>query len=240
MVTQARRARLSESSRGSHTDWVVRRLRAAITEGVLKPNDRLRAPQLAEEWGISPTPVREAFQRLAAVGFLTYNSHQGVRVAPISLEGLEELMDLRLLVEPEALRRSMERAGDSWLPDVQAALADLEAAYRTKPFVVSEYEEAHREFHATLVSCAGPTWWPQVTTMLLDQASRYRSLNLHLRDGSELISEHEAIAHKCEEGDIDAAVALLEKHIRTGRETLGNRVQGLLASRGANSTQPAS
>jgi GntR family transcriptional regulator, carbon starvation induced regulator len=209
------------NGRESHTEWAVRRLRVAITEGELGPDNRLRANQLAEEWGVSPTPIREAFQRLTADGFLVYSAHRGVRVAPTSVEELKELSDLRILVEPLALRRSLESGDVSWPEDIQRALENLRDAYEARPFSFPVYEEAHHDFHSALISRSGPTWWPRIGGILLDQAARYRSLEgIEQRDFAKLMREHELIVASCVDGDVDTAVKRLERHIRRGRKTL--------------------
>jgi GntR family carbon starvation induced transcriptional regulator len=214
----------SEQPSSSHTEWAVRRLRTAITNGEVQSNEPLRAPELAQLWGISATPIREAFQRLAADGFVIHSAHRGVRVAPISIEELEELDDLRLAVEPLALARSLARADAEWSVELEAALHALRVAADTQPFDRSEYESIHREFHATLVSRAGPTWWPRIATMLRDQTARYRSLHIQDRPIPEVMSEHENLVAACLRRDADAAVAQLREHIMRSREAVLHRV----------------
>jgi GntR family carbon starvation induced transcriptional regulator len=202
----------------SNTEWVVRRVRVAITDGELSPGEPLRANELARRWGMSPTPVREAFQRLAADGFLVYSTHRGVRVAPISPDELEELIDLRMLVEPTALRRSLERADDAWRSEVEGAGAVLRAAYRARPFDRSDYEAAHHDFHAALVANAGPTWWPRISTLLRDQTARYRAVDVRPRDLTLVMAEHERLVELSLAGDIEAAVGQLQAHIEASRD----------------------
>lgn len=215
----------SEQPGSSHAEWAVRRLRAAITNGEVQANEPLRAPELAKLWGISATPIREAFQRLAADGFVIHSAHRGVRVAPISMEELEELEDLRLSVEPLALARSLARADADWSIELEAALHALREAADALPFDRSEYESIHHDFHATLVACAGPTWWPRIATMLRDQTARYRSLQIQDRPLSEVMSEHENLVAACLRRDADAAVSLLREHIMRSREAVLRRVQ---------------
>jgi len=220
----------------SNTEWVVRRLRLAITDGELSPGEPLRANELARRWGMSPTPIREAFQRLAADGFLVYNTHRGVRVAPISPDELEELIDLRLLVEPLALRRSLERADEGWRAEVEAAGAVLRSAYRARPFDRTDYEAAHHDFHAALVARAGPTWWPRISTLLRDQTARYRAVDVRPRDLTAVMAEHERLVELCLADDTDAAVAQLHQHIEASRD----QVRRSLAQRARTSSGSAS
>jgi DNA-binding GntR family transcriptional regulator len=213
------------SGRGSHTEWVVRRLRLSITNGELPAGEPLRANELARHWGMSPTPVREAFQRLAADGFLVYSSHRGVRVAPISPAELEELVDLRMVVEPRALRLSVEQADDAWRHGVESTGALLQAAYRARPFDVSDYEAAHHDFHAALVANAGPTWWPRISMLLRDHTARYRAMDVRPRDLATVMAEHEQLRVTCLAGETEAAVAQLEAHIAASKAVVHAAMQ---------------
>jgi DNA-binding GntR family transcriptional regulator len=203
----------------------VRRLRTAITSGEIPPNEPLRANALAERWGISATPIREAFQRLAADGFLVYSSHRGVRVAPMSADELDELIDLRLVVEPLALRRSLERADDAWRSEVQLAWEVLHAAYEATPFDRASYEAVHHDFHAQLSANAGPTWWPRISLLLRDQAARYRAVDVEHRDLELVMAEHDSITHSCLNGDTESAVTTLERHIAATKQALHARLR---------------
>jgi GntR family carbon starvation induced transcriptional regulator len=209
-----------EPGRFSHTEWAVRRLRTAITSGEIEPNAPLRANELAERWGISATPIREAFQRLAADGFLVYSSHRGVRVAPMSAEELDELVDLRAAVEPLALRRSLERADDRWRDELRLAWDLLRAAYEQRPFDRASYEVCHGDFHAQLSAGAGPTWWPRISVLLRDQAARYRAVDVEHRELELVMAEHDSMAEACLAGDIDSAVATLQRHIAASKQAL--------------------
>src|SRR4051812_6824836 len=91
----------------TRTHWVDTRLRRQILSGALAPGTKLRAEHLAEPLGVSPPPLREAFQRLAGEGLVVIEPQRGARVAPIDEDDALELYDLRLLLEPPAMRASM-------------------------------------------------------------------------------------------------------------------------------------
>src|ERR1700759_4375229 len=99
---------MTVASPPTRADWVDSQLRREIISGSLPPGTRLRAEHLAETLGVSPTPLREAFQRLAGEGLVVIEPQRGARVAPIDANDALELYDLRLLLEPLAMRAAME------------------------------------------------------------------------------------------------------------------------------------
>ena len=131
----------------TRSDWALRRLRTAILTGEFPPGTKLRAEELAERWQVSPTPLREAFQRLGGARLVEVSPQRGVRVAEFTLEDAADLYALRLRLEPPALRQSLRRSDDAHRREIADALARLEAA-RT----LEDGTEAHLAFHAALLA----------------------------------------------------------------------------------------
>jgi DNA-binding GntR family transcriptional regulator len=211
----------------SRTEWVVRRLREAIMAGELPADKPLRAKDLADQWQVSETPVREAFQRLAADGFLVHTSHRGVRVAPISADELAELYDLRVVLEPMALARALERADDAWVRNVEATWADMQAQVEVGPADRADYEATHRAWHYALVSAAGQSWWPRTVRLLRDQCERYWVLSLVPRDIAEVTQEHEAIQKASIACRVHEASRLLTEHIAASEAHVRKQLTGV-------------
>src|SRR3546814_17456473 len=88
----------------SLADQAYQGLLAAIAEGRLKPGERVRETALAEELGISRTPIREALQRLARDGLVQLDARSGARVTELSLAAIQELYDLREILEGSTAR----------------------------------------------------------------------------------------------------------------------------------------
>src|SRR4029453_4264477 len=84
----------------TRSDWALRRLRTAILTGEFPPGTKLRAEDLAERWQVSPTPLREAFQRLGGARLVEVSPQRGVRVAEFTLEDAADLYALRLRLPP--------------------------------------------------------------------------------------------------------------------------------------------
>lgn len=198
--------------------WVDQLLRRAILTGELAPGEKLYGEKLAERWGVSPTPLRESFQRLAGEGLVVIEPQRGARVAPIDSASAVHVYDLRLLLDPAALRASMEAAvGDAaFVDEVDASLRRLVGRHRS----AVAFHDAHRAFHLTLVSrCPNPLLLHQVA-QLLDQSQRYHVLSLRSSRGGDPHAEHHELARAVGAGDVRAAVATLTAHLRHTRSTI--------------------
>src|SRR3954447_4370065 len=115
----------------TRTHWVDTRLRRQILSGALAPGTKLRAEHLAETLGVSPTPLREAFQRLVGEGLVVIEPQRGARVAPIDGDDALELYDLRILLEPLAMRASLARTDAQHAEEVADAYLRLAARSTT-------------------------------------------------------------------------------------------------------------
>ncbi len=114
---------LKNSNNFSKQEIVAASLRRDILQGVLKPGQRITQDEIAKRLGISWTPVREALRQLEAEGWVHLKNNQGAVVAPLSLQDFNDIYQLRLLIQPEAARLSVERM-------TQAILNQLEVIYQ--------------------------------------------------------------------------------------------------------------
>lgn len=200
----------------TRNEWVAARLREAILSGELEPGVRLKADDLAARWSVSPTPVRESLQRLARDGLVDLEPGRGARVAELSTRQMVEIYSIRLLLEPFALRLSLERRTPEWELEVRAALADLRQELEAGVPDLFRFEEVHRNLHETLIARCNSTWLLRLYRTLNDQSVRYRLLSIGPRGGAaEVLDEHERLVADCLGGDaVDRAVRSLFAHIR--------------------------
>lgn len=204
-------------------DWVLQRISEGIQTGELKPGQRLKSHDLAKRWEVSPTPVREALQRLAAVGLVEAQAQKGMRVAPLIPKDMREVYSLRLLLEPFALRVSLENRTPEWEGDVEAKWEDLREELAHPTVEVINFERVHSAFHNALMSECGSSWMERLTAALGAHSVRYRILSLGPRGGAaHALTEHEELLETCLGDDIDAAVAFLFQHIKGTVETIGD------------------
>jgi GntR family transcriptional regulator, carbon starvation induced regulator len=194
----------------TRSEWAEDRLRQAILCGELRPGQRLHASTLAERWDISATPLREAFQRLAGEGLVELLPQRGARVSELSATEAARIYELRLVLEPLALRQSLEASDDQHLQEIRAAFAVFRSARN-----VLEGIEAHAAFHRVLLSRCPSIWLLRFTAQLAD-ASRLNQIasvgigasRRHAR------GEHQALRDAAIAGDIAGCLALQEQHLR--------------------------
>lgn len=199
----------------SRAEWATEKLRQAIVFGELKPGERLRGSFFAEQWMVSATPLREAFQRLTAEGLVDYTAQQGVRVAGVSMRELREIYELRVMLEPIAVERSLRNVDGSWRDAVDEAYARLRAVFDGGLADMSSFEEANQAFHKALRSRCDSAWLLRIVDVLADHSVRYRLLSWLPRGGdAEILREHEEIYKACITGQIERAVQLSAQHIK--------------------------
>jgi DNA-binding GntR family transcriptional regulator len=200
----------------TRADWVEKQLRRDILFGVFAPGERLLAADLAKRYTVSPTPLREALQRLATDGLLTMTPQRGVRVAPLPLHAAEEIYELRCLLEPLALRKSLEHADEEWRAKVQQTYEQITEVTSDEHHEVVAAEDANRAFHQALLSRCESHWLLNIVSMLSDHCIRYRFLSFKGRGGRAGIQEeHRAIYEACMHGDSDTAAQSLERHLKS-------------------------
>lgn len=95
----------------SRTQYVLETIKHGILTGQLKPGQALVETELAAQFGVSKTPVREALKTLAGTGLVVMSQYKGVTVRTVDAEMARQVYDVRLLLEPEALRRTVSRMG---------------------------------------------------------------------------------------------------------------------------------
>ena len=190
-------------------------LLAAIAEGRLRPGQRVREIAFAEQLGISRTPIREALQRLARDGLITLDARNGARITELSLEAIQELYDLREILEGSAARFAALSAKANDLQRLKAILAK-EAEHGNDPAALAKLNKL---FHRTLCEAANNRYLMSAvsdfsTTLLLLGPT---TLAAGGRAG-ESQAEHRAIVEAVAAGDADKAETLMRAHIRRARE----------------------
>ena len=197
------------------------RLRDDIIEGLLLPGEKLRVEHLKDRYGVGAGTLREAITRLASDALVVTEGQRGFRVAPIALEELEDVTNLRVQIETEALRRSI-RAGDAaWRAALEQAWAALSAEEPIAPERRCAWEQLNLRFHEALLGgCASP-WTLRVLRLLARHSERYRSYAMQV-PGSvrDVHAEHQAIFEYAMSGQDARAALALEAHIRSTPDLL--------------------
>ena len=196
------------------------RLRSGILSGELRPGDRLGVVEIARQYDMGTTPVREGLSRLVAQGLVVAIGRRGFRVSDISRADLADLTQLRALVEVEGLRLAFQHGEDGWEAEILASLhrlkslgrrAGMEALERTP-----DYDVLHKAFHMSLLAACGSPRLLEAASTLYDQAYRYRRLMLRrLTDPDHFVAVHETLAEVVLARDHARAAPLLSAHLET-------------------------
>lgn len=203
------------------------RIRLDIIRGEFPPGSKLRTQALADRYGVSLIPMREALSRLASSGFVRAEDQRGFRVAETSTSELADITNTRLLIEKEALRRSIEFGDLTWETNLIAAhhrLTQLRMRDAAAPGISLAWDEAHGAFHAALLAACGSKCLMSLAIELRDQTSRYRHLSVQADQTTfagddqakrrNVEAEHLAILNAARNRDFELAARLLEEHLR--------------------------
>jgi DNA-binding GntR family transcriptional regulator len=197
----------------SRTEAVLDALKHAILTGRLPPGRALVENDLAAQLGVSKTPVREALKTLAGAGLVTMSPYKGATVRTVDDALAHSVYDIRILLEPEAVRRAVERGAAG--PDNQywsAAATALESADRAEDR--ADRSLANREFHRALYLGCGNDLMVGMLDGLRDQTALVSAVVWDRSPSWEReAAEHRAILDAALAGSADRAAQLLRKHI---------------------------
>jgi GntR family transcriptional regulator, carbon starvation induced regulator len=214
------------------SDYVLDRLRADIAHGVYEPHARLAMKDLSARYEVGTSPLREALHRLAGEGFVQFTGQRGFRVPELSVADLDDLTDLRKLVEEAAARQAIARGDDAWEAGVVAAFHLLERQAgrfgRDDEESMRLYDDVHRQFHVALYASVVAPRLRHLHANLYDQAFRYRSL-LYQEPISQkqVLAEHRGLMKRVLSRDVEGAVELLLAHLELTRVPVRRRLQRL-------------
>jgi DNA-binding GntR family transcriptional regulator len=193
-------------------------LRDEILRGTLPPGTQLRQENLAERFGASRIPVREALRQLEAEGLVSYQLNRGAVVIAMSTSEICELLDIRAALESYAAKLAVPNMVSADIELMKRILASYDIA--TTP---AEWAECNRQFHLAL--CA-PSNNERLKKMIeeycLSTTNRYPHLRMSLDTQKEDVQrDHYQIVDACKRRAVDEVVTLLEQHIlETKREVL--------------------
>ena len=201
------------AERVSLREQVANALRAAVISGQLAPGVVYSAPALAATFGVSATPVREAMLDLSKEGLVEAVRNKGFRVTELSDRDLDELTELRMLIEVPTTARLAGRLDDAALTTLRKLATAIEAAAATGDLIA--YLEADREFHLALLGHSGNR---HLVDLVADLRSKARLYGLGpLADTGSLVDsarEHRALVELLASGDEAAAETLIRHHIQ--------------------------
>jgi DNA-binding GntR family transcriptional regulator len=198
---------------------VAERLRQRIFAHELTPGTWIDEQKLAEQYGISRTPLREALKVLASEGLVELKPRRGCYVTEISRRDLDDIFPLIALLEGRCTSDALRRAKPADIRNLREIHEQLEEAARDGR--ITAFFEANQAFHRRLQELADNRWMLSVIQDLRKvlKLSRLHSLSLEGRLQQSL-DEHRAIMAALEAGDGAAAERAMHDHLLSGREAL--------------------
>ena len=201
---------------GSTPDAVREALRRAISAGEMAPGFQLRQDDLAERFGTSRIPVREALRQLEAEGFVTFLPNRGAVVSDLSIDEVIELLEIRIALECHALRLAIPAMGDIDLDDAREILR----SYDEEPDP-EKWGAFNWRFHKALYA---PCNRPRLLAMIeanYGHVGRFTRALVSRATGKDRPQrEHYQLLEFCRGGEVEKAVRLLREHIVQTQKTL--------------------
>ena len=205
---------VGEPTRTSRTDEAYRVLKTEIMENRMPPGFQAVETELAEQLGISRTPIREAVIRLCEEGLVEVKRRRGIRVLPISVEDMREIYDLLTLLEADCARRlTKARLSKPQILLLENSVDEMETALSLES--LDEWAKADDRFHRLHLDFLANRRLARMIGQLLDQAHRVRMFTLHLRrKPTKSTRDHRAMVRALQKGDPDNASRLYTEHRR--------------------------
>ncbi|MEI5638730.1 MULTISPECIES: GntR family transcriptional regulator [unclassified Pseudoalteromonas] len=204
----------------TRTQLVAEAIREKILLGEIKAGEPLRQAALAGELNVSRIPVREALLQLEAEGLVNFEAHKGATVTGLSAEQIDEIFDLRALLEAELLRHSINHLTARDLLEAEAILADLEEAMAAGDTQLAT-GKLNAEFHNKLYSKAERPQTRELVEMYGKNSERYVRMHILLAGGiTTAPEEHRTLLKLCREKNVEEACRFLQQHITAAKDDI--------------------
>lgn len=198
---------------------VCENLRDAIKKGILEPGERLMEVQIADELGISRTPVREAIRKLEQEGYVIMMPRRGTYVADVSVSDIKEIFEIRSALESLATGLAARRIEQDEIEKLQTLLNEIEEYIAQGD--IDKIVETDIKFHELLYQVSRNERLAAIIYNLKEQLSRFRTLSMSYPGRlQETFEEHSEMVEAIADGDVSAARDAAEHHMERAEETL--------------------
>jgi DNA-binding GntR family transcriptional regulator len=190
---------------------VLESLRHGLVSGMLRPGQRVNQEEVALRLRVSVAPVREALRVLEQEGQLVYHPRRGYFVTELRIEDLEEIYELRRVLEERLARRALPELDDETLTRVRGAAEECEVAGESAD--VARELAANRQFHLALLECPDQPHTMRMIRLLWDSTEPYRAIYYNSPAERRRASQaHKRILAAVAARDADRLVAELDAH----------------------------
>jgi len=200
-------------------DIVFEALREAIINGTLKPGERLMELQLAEDLGVSRTPIREAIRKLELEGLVVMIPRKGAYVAGISIKDIADVFEIRAALESLAAGLAAKRITEPEIKELYRSLEKVAEASQEGDF--EKVVQSDTELHDLIYKASRNGRLVQLINKLREQIQRFRSTTLSYPGRiKQTLEEHEKLVKAISQGDSSLARALAQEHIENAENSM--------------------
>lgn len=200
-------------------ELVLEAIREAIINGTLKPRERLMEIQLAEELGVSRTPIREALRKLELEGFIVMVPRKGAYVADISFKDIADVFEIRAALEALAAGLAAERITDDELDFMERLLVEKGEAIAEHD--MGKLVEVDTKFHEAIYKASRNERLTAIINNLREQIQRFRTTSLAYPGRMKRsLEEHRAIVEAIQSRDVQLARQLAQEHIENAENSM--------------------
>lgn len=197
---------------------VLADLRGAILRNELPPGAKINLDHLRERFDTSISPLREALARLTADGLVLFEDQRGFRVSPVSAAELDDILEMRAILEVAALREAVRHGTMDWESNIIRALHRLGRTSSTDD--ADQWLTSHDAFHNALIAGTPRMMLRRTCAGLIDLSRRYRVLTGLVGDGEDGPEVHDVIAMAAVGRDTEEAAQRLTRHLAAERTLL--------------------
>ena len=205
-------------------ELVFESLREAIISGQLSPGERMMEIQLAEEMGVSRTPVREAIRKLELEGLVVMIPRKGAYVSGLSLKDVADVFEIRGALEGLAAELAADRITDEELENLERYLVKISEDIEHGD--LSRVVETDTDFHTLLYQASRNNRLSQIINNLREQIQRFRTTSLSLPGRMKTaLEEHRKIVEAISSRDGELARKLAQEHIENAENSLMSMIR---------------
>jgi len=204
-------------------DAAFERLRNAILKGHFKPGERLVESQIAEEMGISRTPIREAIRRLETEKLVVNLPRKGVVVAPLDMSQVKEIFAIRAALEGLAVKLAMENFNHEIIKEMEDILKEMQKGIKSQD--LDQIVECNTRFHDCIIKTAGSSKLFEMLQNIKEQIQRFRHSSLSVEGRPQIaLEEHICILNHIKEKNTTNAQKMMEQHIENAGKALSEKI----------------